>query len=79
MSQEDVLNKLIQDAANVYEKDASTLSGDTKIAEELGTRSLDVMGMTGLIENQFDVVIPLAEYGTYATLNDLAAMIAEEA
>ena len=37
-----------------------------------------VVGMTAMIENDFDVVVPLAEYGHYATLNDLAKMIAEE-
>lgn len=78
MSQEEILAKLIDCAAKVYMKDASTLSGATSIPDELGTKSLDVMGMTAMIENDFDVVVPLAEYGHYATLADLAVMIAEE-
>ena len=31
-----------------------------------------------MIENHFDVVIPLAEFGTYKTFQDLADMIAEQ-
>ena len=78
MTQEEILAKLIESASKVYMKDATTLSGETSIPNELGTKSLDVMGMTAMIENDFDVVVPLAEYGHYATLNDLAKMIAEE-
>ena len=36
------------------------------------------MGMCAMIENHFDVVIPLAEFGTYKTFQDLADMIAEQ-
>ena len=77
-TQEEILAKLIESASKVYMKDADTLSGETSIPNDLGTKSLDVMGMTAMIENDFDVVVPLAEYGHYATLNDLAKMIAEE-
>lgn len=78
MTQEEILAKLIESASKVYMKDADALSGETSIPNDLGTKSLDVMGMTAMIENDFDVVVPLAEYGHYATLNDLAKIIAEE-
>lgn len=78
MSNDEILAKLIDAASKVYSKDAASLSGDTNISKELGTKSLDVMGMTAMIENDFDVVVPLAEYGQYETLRDLAAMIEQE-
>lgn len=77
MTKEEIIAKLIEDAATVYKKDAAELSADTDIAATLGTNSLNRMGMCAMIENHFDVVIPLAEFGTYKTFQDLADMIAE--
>lgn len=78
MTKEEVVTKLIEDAAIVYKADASVLSADTDISETLGTNSLNRMGMCAMVENHFDVVIPLAEFGKYKTFKDLADMIAEQ-
>ena len=37
------------------------------------------MGMCAVIENEFDVVIPFAEFGMYKTIGELADFIASEA
>lgn len=78
MTKDEIVAKLIESASKVYMREASTLSAATSITRDLGTRSLDVMGMTAMIENDFDVVVPLAEYGHYETLGDLADMIAAQ-
>ena len=72
MTKEEIIAKLIEDAAIVYKSDASKLAADTDIS------ALNRMGMCAMIENHFDVVIPLAEFGTYKTFQDLADMIAEQ-
>jgi len=79
MNKDAIIERLIQDAATVYKHDAADLSADTQIAETLGTKSLDRMGMCAMIENHFDVVIPLAEFGQYKTFDELAQMILEAA
>lgn len=78
MSKEEIVAKLIEDAAIVYKADASTLSADTDISATLGTNSLNRMGMCAMIENHFDVVVPLAEFGKYKTFQELADMISEQ-
>lgn len=79
MTKEEIVKQLIEDAATVYKKDASGLTADTNISETLGTNSLNRMGMCAMIENHFDVVVPLAEFGKYGTFNDLADMILADA
>ena len=78
MTKDEIIAKLIEDAAIIYTADTSTLAADTDISATLGTNSLNRMGMCAMIENHFDVVIPLAEFGTYKTFQDLADMIAEQ-
>lgn len=78
MTKEEIVAKLIEDAAIVYKANAGALAADTDISETLGTNSLNRMGMCAMIENHFDVVIPLAEFGKYKTFQDLADMIAEQ-
>ena len=79
MATQELTDKLIAAASRVFNKDASAITAETNIAEELGSKSLDRMGMCAVIENEFDVVIPFAEFGMYKTIGELADFIASEA
>lgn len=78
MATQELIDQLIAGAARVFNKDAASITVDTNIAEELGSKSLDRMGMCAVIENEFDVVIPFAEFGMYKTIGELADFIASE-
>ena len=78
MTREEVLAKMIEFAAMAFEKDASTITEDTDIAAELGVSSKQRITMTASIENDFDVMIPVARFGNYKTIGDLADFIMEE-
>lgn len=78
MTREEVVEKMIKFAAMAFHADAAALSEDTDIAEELGVASTQRVAMTASIENEFDVMIPVARFGKYKTIGDLADFVMEE-
>lgn len=77
MTKIEIVNKLIDFCGKIFGVNTESLSGDTVISE-LGTKSLQRIGMCALIENEIDVVLPIADFGKYSTLNDLADRLIEE-
>ena len=78
MTREEVLNQLIEFAAKSFGKDASTINESTNISEDLGKKSVQVIGMCSLIENEFDVMIAIGDLLKFETMGDLADFVMEE-
>lgn len=78
MTREEVVEKLIEFAAMAFNADAANISENTNIAEELGVASTQRVAMSASIENDFDVMIPVARFGNYKTIGDLADFVMEE-
>lgn len=78
MTREELIAQLIEFAADAFGVDADSITEDTDIAEELGVQSSQRITMTASIENEFDVMIPVARFGNYKTIGDLADFIMDE-
>ena len=78
MTREEVLAKMIEFAAMAFEKDAAGINEDTDIAAELGVSSKQRVAMAASIENDFDVMIPVARFGNYKTIGDLVDYVMDE-
>ena len=78
MIRDEVIAKVIEYAAMAFQADASKINENTNIAEELGVASTQRVAMSASIENDFDVMIPVARFGNYKTVGDLADYILEE-
>ncbi len=78
MNREEVLAKMIEFAAMAFNKDASEISESTNIAEELGVASMQRVAMSASIENDFDVMIPVARFGKFETIGDLVDFVMDE-
>ncbi len=78
MTREEVLAKMIEFAAMAFEKDAAGIKEDTDIAAELGVSSKQRVAMAASIENDFDVMIPVARFGNYKTIGDLVDFVMDE-
>ena len=78
MTKEEILAKMIEFAAEAFGKDASAITEDTDIAAELGVSSSQRIAMTASIENDFDVMIPVARFGNYKTIGDLVDFVMDE-
>lgn len=78
MDRNEIIASLIEFAATAYKVDAATLSEDTNL-NELGTSSVQRVSMAASIENEYDVMIPVARFGNFETIGKLADYIEEEA
>jgi acyl carrier protein len=78
MNREEIIANLIDFAALAFKVDASTLSEDTNL-NELGTSSVQRVAMSASIENEYDVMIPVARFGNFETIGKLADFVLEEA
>lgn len=78
MTREEVLAKMIEFAAMAFNKDAAGINENTKISEELGVASTQRVAMSASIENEFDVMIPVARFGKFETIGALVDFVMEE-
>jgi acyl carrier protein len=77
MSREELIAKLIEFAALAYGVDAAELNEDTNL-NDLGVGSQQRVAMSASIENDFDVMIPVARFGNYESIGALADFIMDE-
>ena len=78
MERNEVLEKIIPFAAMAFKADASKIKEDTNIAKELGVASIQRVAMSASIENDFDVMIPVARFGKFETIGDLVDFVMDE-
>ncbi len=78
MSREEVLSQLIEFAAKSFGKDAAAINEKTNISEELGKKSVQVISMCSLIENEYDVMIAIGDLLKFETMGDLTDYVMEE-
>ena len=78
MSRKEVLEKIIQFASQAFQVDAGRIKEDTVIAEELGVASMHRVALSASIENDFDVMIPVARMGKFKTIGDLTDYVVDE-
>ena len=68
---------VIECAALVYRKDASTLSLNTNIYEELSSQSLLMVAFISCIEDELDIQIELREAAELKTIGDFVKKVIE--
>jgi acyl carrier protein len=64
--------------ARAYNKEASTLKRETNIAEELSSKSMMVVAVVASLENELDVIIPLAEASKIKTIGEMIDRVKKE-
>lgn len=68
-------DKVIEILANQLQIDADVIDGNTKIMEDLGADSLDVVEMLMAMEESFGITIPDEDIEELVTVNDVVAYI----
>ena len=74
---EQILEKMIQRAAELFKKNPSELSGNTKFVEDLKAKSVNYVQIITVVMEEFDVEIPFMEFRRKKTLGDAAQFVAE--
>ena len=75
--QEEILDKMIQRAAEVFKKDRTELSGETKFVDDLKAKSVNYVQIITIVMDTFDVEIPFMEFRRKKTLGEAAAYVAQ--
>jgi len=75
LQMEEIKQKVRQVYAETLDMPADQIRDDAHFIDELGGDSLQVLGMSLKIEEQFNVLIPTEEYGKCTTVNDLSALL----
>lgn len=78
MERKEVLENVIEFAARAYKKSVSEIHEDTKITEELGGQSMQRVALSASIENEYDVMIPVARIGQFETIGALVDYVMDE-
>lgn len=67
---------LLQDLSGLPDGNTDTAGGTD---EELGVLSMQRIAMCASIENEYDVMIPVAKFGQFGTIGELVDFVMEEA
>ena len=78
MDREEVLAKIIEFAADISGTDASEITEDSKTDDVVGVTSAKRVAMSASIENEMDVMIPVARFGKFETIGELVDFIMDE-
>ena len=70
-----IFEKITQILADQLDADADSMTLETKIAEDLGADSLDVVEMLMTIEDEFEVEIPDEDIEGLKTIGDVTEYI----
>ena len=66
------VQSMLAEALNIY---ADKISSDSKILDDLGADSLDVVELLSRLEDEFGITIPDEDVETLVTVGDVAAEI----
>jgi len=67
--------RVIEAVASVFHREPGEISTDTRYVEDLMSKSLNVIELTAVLENEFDVDIPGADARKCKTVGDTVALI----
>ena len=71
----EVLANIIKFAAMAYKKPEEE---NTNVSEELGVQSMQRVAPSASIENEYDVMIPVARIGQFETIGDIVDYVMDE-
>lgn len=78
MERKELEAQVIELVAMSYNKDASDLSVDTRIVEDLGGASIMMVGLISEIENELDVLVQLSVAASCKTIGELVDKVEAE-
>ncbi|HCI72991.1 MAG TPA: acyl carrier protein [Lachnospiraceae bacterium] len=74
----EVLANVIKFASMAFGKPEDQINENTKVSEELGVKSVQRVALSSSIENEYDVMIPVARIGKFETIGDLVDYVMDE-
>ena len=73
--EERIASRVMKEVARIFKKDMSEITRDTRFVEDLQVKSLNVVELIALLENEFDVMIPYAEARRRKTVGEAIDLV----
>lgn len=73
----EILDFLKNSIAKMYGKDPATLNADTRFVEDLGMASVDIVRITAVLENEYEVEVPYMGFKRNKTIGEAGTYISE--
>jgi acyl carrier protein len=73
---DEIMEKMIKRAAEIFKKDPSELTADTKFVEDLKAKSVNMVQIIAVLEDAFDVQINFMEFRRRKTIGEAADFVA---
>lgn len=70
-----ILEVIIERAAEVFKVDAATLSGATRFEADLKAKSANIVQITTVLEDEYDIEIPYMDFKRKATFDEAAEFV----
>ena len=68
--EERVAERVMKEVARIFKKDVSELSRDTHFVEDLHAKSVNVVELVAVLENEFEIEIPFMEARRRKTIGE---------
>jgi len=73
---DEILEKIVSRASEIFKKETSELNADTKFVEDLKAKSVNIVQIIAILEDTFDVQINFMEFRRRKTLGEAAEFVA---
>jgi acyl carrier protein len=73
---DEILEKIIERASQIFKKDRGELNADTRFVEDLAAKSVNYVQIITILADTFDADIPFMEFRRKKTLGEAAGYVA---
>lgn len=73
---DEIMEMIINKAASLFGKDASSLNENTNFTDDLGAKSVNLVQIIAVLEEEYDVAISFMEFRRAKTIGEAADYVA---
>lgn len=73
--EERIAERVVKEVARIFKKDVSEITRDTRFVEDLHAKSLNIVELVAVLENEFQVMLPFAETRRKKTVGEAIDLV----
>ncbi len=77
VAEEKIADTVVSEVARIFKRDPAELSRDTRFAEDLGAKSMNVAQLIAVLEDDFGIAIPFMEARRRKTVGEAIDFVTE--
>ena len=73
--EERIADRVMKEVARIFKKDASVITRDTRFVEDLKAKSLNIVELIALLQDEFEIEIPYGEAKRRKTVGEAIDLV----